>query len=301
VAAKVIRNRVALAGIAEVLGASEVQNVQGETQQILDQLSDEIMTKRLLNSGTVSMIVSEEDEHVIYPAPELSGEYALAMDPLDGSSNIACNIPVGTIFGIWRRPKATHQDGVGLELFKGSKQVAAGYVLYGPSCMFVYTTGHGVNGFTFDPSVGEFVLTHENMKLPKYSKCYSVNEAYWNKWDKPMQDIVTWIKTVDKETCRPYAGRYVGSLVADFHRNLLYGGIYMYPMEKGQKEGKLRLLYEAAPLTFIIEQAGGKGSNGSMSILDVEPTQLHQRVALFIGNKSDVEMCEQFLAGTKTL
>lgn len=232
---------------------------------------------------------------------DLSGEYALAMDPLDGSSNIACNIPVGTIFGIWRRPKATAKDGIGLELFQGSKQVAAGYVLYGPSCMFVYSTGHGVNGFTFDPSIGEFVLTHENMKLPEFSKCYSVNEAYYNKWDQSMRDVVTWIKTADKETKRPYAGRYVGSLVADFHRNLLYGGIYMYPMEKGHKEGKLRLLYEAAPLSFIIEQAGGKGSNGTERILDIIPSGLHQRVALFIGNKSDVEVCEQFLAGTKTL
>lgn len=223
------------------------------------------------------------------------------MDPLDGSSNIACNIPVGTIFGIWHRNKAMQKDGVGIELFQGRKQVAAGYVLYGPSCMLVYTTGHGVHGFTFDPSVGEFILTHKNMTLPAFSKNYSVNEAYWNKWDKPVQDIITWIKTTDKDSHRPYGGRYVGSFVADFHRNLLYGGIYLYPMEKGNKDGKLRLLYEAAPLSFIIEQAGGKGSNGTQNILDIIPTNPHQRVAVFIGNKSDVEVCEQFLSGERNL
>lgn len=223
------------------------------------------------------------------------------MDPLDGSSNIACNIPVGTIFGIWRRPKATPQDGERLDLFQGRKQVAAGYVLYGPSCMLVYTTGHGVHGFTFDPSIGEFILTHENMKLPPFSKCFSINEAYYNKWDTPIQQLTDWMKVQDKATHRPYAGRYVGSLVADFHRNLLYGGIYMYPMEKGHKEGKLRLLYEAAPLTFIIEQAGGKGSDGTNDILDIIPNGLHQRTALFIGNKSDVEVAEAFLAGKMKL
>lgn len=238
---------------------------------------------------------------------------------MDGSSNIACNIPVGTIFGIWKTPKDFDKDNFDLSLFQGRKQVAAGYILYGPSSMLVYSTGRGVHGFTYDPSVGEFILTHETMKLPPISKCYSINgmhffvscpmsmltfdftEAYWHQWDRSIQDIVQWIKTPDKSTGRPYGGRYVGSLVADFHRNLLYGGIFMYPPDKNTGKGKLRLLYEAAPLSFLVEQSGGMGSTGKENILDIIPKSLHDRVPLFIGNKSDVEVCEAFIKGEKKL
>lgn len=296
VAAKVIRHRVTLAGIAEVIGSTSEKNVQGETVQILDRLSNDIMIKRLKNCGCVSVIVSEEDENLIFPETG-TGEYAVAIDPLDGSSNIACNIPVGTIFGIWKTPKDFDKNKLNFNFFKGRKQVAAGYILYGPSSMLVYSTGYGVHGFTYDPSVGEFILTHENMKFPSISKCYSVNEAYWHNWSKPIQDIVTWIKTPDKETGRPYGGRYVGSLVADFHRNLLYGGIFLYPPDKKSGKGKLRLLYEASPLAFIAEQAGGLGSDGETNILDIVPESFHQRVPLYIGNAKDVKMCEAFIKG----
>lgn len=294
VAAKVIRNRVTLAGIAEVIGSTSEKNVQGETVQILDRIANETMIKRLKNCGSVSVIVSEEDEEPIFPETT-SGEYAVAIDPLDGSSNIACNIPIGTIFGIWKTPENFDRNKLSLNFFKGRKQVAAGYILYGPSSMLVYSTGNGVHGFTYDPSVGEFILTHENMKFPELSKCYSVNEAYWHNWSKPIQDYITWVKTPDKETGRPYGGRYVGSLVADFHRNLLYGGIFLYPPDKRTNQGKLRLLYEASPLSFLAEQAGGLGSTGTENILDVIPTEYHQRVPLYIGNKRDVELIESFI------
>jgi fructose-1,6-bisphosphatase I len=260
------------------------------------------MLKRLLHSGVVCMVVSEENEMQQYAPEEMmsSAKYAVAMDPLDGSSNIACNIPVGTIFGIWKRESAqkTHPSP---DLFVGRKLVAAGYVLYGPSCMLVFCTGQGVHGFTYDPSVGEFILTHENMKFPAKPKCYSVNEAYFSKWDKNIQDYVTFLKTPDKAAGRSMTGRYVGSLVADFHRNLLYGGVFAYPKDKDTPAGKLRLLYEAAPLSFIAEHAGGMGSSGEKNILDIVPESLHQRIPLYIGNVDEVRAAEDFIAGKRKL
>eukprot|EP00029_Vermamoeba_vermiformis_P014432 TRINITY_DN9554_c0_g1_i1.p1 TRINITY_DN9554_c0_g1~~TRINITY_DN9554_c0_g1_i1.p1 ORF type:complete len:344 (-),score=107.98 TRINITY_DN9554_c0_g1_i1:76-1107(-) len=305
VAAKIIRDKVTLAGIAEVVGATGDKNVQGEQVQILDVLSNSIMKRRLLATGLVCMMCSEEEDQPIYPEDQhaLGGKYIVAMDPLDGSSNIACNIPVGTIFGIWKRKTPNTQKATVDEdlLQPGRNMVCAGYVLYGPSSMLVFTTAHdqGVHGFTYDPSIGEFILTHENIMLPAKSKCYSINEAYLSYWDKGVTGFVDWIKTPNKEEGRPYTGRYVGSLVADFHRNLLYGGVYAYPRDKREPNGKLRLLYECAPLSFICERAGGLGSTGEENILDIVPKSMHQRVPLYVGNKRDVEVAQEFVLGKR--
>lgn len=299
VAAKVIRDKITLAGIAEVLGSTGNENVQGETVKVLDVLSNVIMKRRLMQSGLVCMVVSEEDEEPSLPK-QTGGKYVVAVDPCDGSSNIACNVPVGTIFGIWERKTPRDQPAT-LEdaLQPGKDMVCGGYVLYGPSSMLVYTTGNGVHGFTYDPSIGEFILTHENMVFPPQSKCYSVNEAYSHWWHDGFRKFVDWVKTPDKKDGRPYGGRYVGSLVSDFHRNLLYGGIYVYPKDTRSTTGKLRLLYECAPLSFVAEQAGGKGSTGEQSVLELQPTDIHMRIPLFIGNKYDVEVAEEFLAGKR--
>lgn len=301
VSAKVIRDKITLAGIAEVLGSTGTTNVQGETVAVLDKLSNSIMKRRLLQTGLVCLFVSEEEEEPILPKDKFAGgKYVISMDPCDGSSNIACNVPVGTIFGIWERispreEKATVADA----LQPGRKMVCSGYVLYGPSSMLVYSTGHGVHGFTYDPSIGEFILTHEHMTLPPVSKCYSVNECYNHWWDEGVRGFVDWIKTPNKEEGRPYTGRYVGSLVSDFHRNLLYGGIYFYPKDTRSSSGKLRLLYECAPLSFIAEQAGGMGSTGEENILDIVPKSIHERVAFFVGNKKDVLVAQEFVTGKR--
>eukprot|EP01120_Amphizonella_sp_Union-15-10_P009984 TRINITY_DN390_c0_g2_i1.p1 TRINITY_DN390_c0_g2~~TRINITY_DN390_c0_g2_i1.p1 ORF type:complete len:376 (-),score=86.05 TRINITY_DN390_c0_g2_i1:128-1108(-) len=299
VAAKVVRNKVALAGIAEVIGEAGEKNVQGETVQILDELANNIMLRRLLHSGLIGILVSEENTDPVYPPEKYyDSEYCVAIDPLDGSSNIACNVPVGTIFGIWKRQskegKAPRSDA----LQSGRHMVCAGYVLYGPSSMLVYTTGTGVHGFTYDPSIGEFILTHPNMKFPEKCKCYSANESYWDWWQQGTRDFIHWVRESDSKTGRPFTARYVGSLVSDFHRNLLYGGVFMYPKDSKDPKftsGKLRLLYECAPLSFIAENAGGKGSTGEENILDIVPSDIHQRVPLFIGNKREVEKAEEFL------
>jgi len=301
VAAKVIRDKITLAGIAEILGTTGEQNIQGETVAILDKLSNQIMKRRLLGSGYVCLLTSEEDDEPAWPKEKFYGaKYVVSMDPCDGSSNISCNVPVGTIFAIWERvspptQKATMEDA----LQKGRNMLCGGYVLYGPSSMMVYTAGHGVYGFTYDPSIGEFILTHQNMSFPDKCKCYSVNECYYYNWDKNMQDFVNWIKTPNSKEGRPFTGRYVGSLVSDFHRNLLYGGIYMYPKDIKSSTGKLRLSYECCPLSFIAEQAGGVGSTGEENILDIQPKTIHDRVPLFIGNKKEVQVAQDFLAGKR--
>jgi len=303
VAAKVIRDKITLAGIAEVLGSTDETNVTGDSVKVLDLLSNTIMKRRLLSSGLVCMVVSEEDAEPQLPsAKHGGGKYVVAVDPCDGSSNIACNVPVGTIFGVWERKSprdqpATKEDA----LQSGRSLVCGGYVLYGPSSMLVYTTGNGVHGFTYDPSIGEFILTHEGMKFPPVSKCYSINEAYSYWWDDGVKGFVNWIKTPNKEDQRPYGGRYVGSLVSDFHRNLLYGGIYLYPKDKRSPLGKLRLLYECAPLAYVAEQAGGLGSTGEGSVLDIVPKDIHEKIPLVIGNKKDVLVAEDFIQGKRTV
>lgn len=278
VAGKIVRNKIALGGIAEKLGENINQsNSTGDQVKILDQVANNLFKKRLLATGIVAMFISEEDEK-----PKIAnGKYIVAIDPCDGSSNIDCNVPVGTIFAIWNNK---HLEGKNL--------VCSGYLLYGPSCMFVYTTGHGVNGFTYDPSIGEFVLTHQDIKFPSISKCYSINESYANNWPAGVKKFVEWIKTPNKKENRPYTARYVGSLVSDFHRNLLYGGIYIYPMDK------LRLLYECIPLSFIAEQAGGLASDGKNNILDVKISDWHQKTPLYIGSRSDVIMAKKYLNNT---
>ncbi|ARF12356.1 fructose-1,6-bisphosphatase [Klosneuvirus KNV1] len=282
VVGKIVRNKIALSGIAEQLGENLNQtNVHGESMKNLDQISNELFKTRLLATGLIASYASEEDQDVT----NADGKYTIAIDPCDGSSNIDCNVPVGTIFGIWKK---------GTELV-GRNMVCSGYLLYGPSCMFVYTTGHGVNGFTYDPSIGEFILTHQNIKLPKHSKCYSINESYSQQWSDGVKKLVEWIKTPNKEEKRPYTARYVGSLVSDFHRNLLYGGIFIYPTDK------LRLLYECNPLSFIVEQAGGMGIDGKTNILDIIPNNIHHRTPLYIGNKSDVLKAHDFLNDNQTL
>jgi fructose-1,6-bisphosphatase I len=251
--------------------------------------------------GHACAVCSEENEEFIpvdpiYEDNILENKYICHFDPLDGSSNIDANISIGTIFSIYKRISTRGAGTLADCLQTGINQVAAGYVVYGSSTIYVYTAGEGVHGFTLDPSVGEFLLSNENMKIPAKSKTYSINEGNYGKWSNGVRKYIDYIKSSDKETDRPYSSRYVGSFVADFHRNLLYGGIFMYPADIKNKNGKLRLMYEANPLALIVEQAGGKASNGSERILGIIPKNLHQRTPLFIGSKGDVEMIEKFIA-----
>jgi len=263
----------------------------------LDELANKIMVKRLLHTGLVCMLVSEENVDPVFPPEEYwDANYCVAIDPLDGSSNIACNVPVGTIFGIWKRKSEKGKASLNDVLRPGREMVCAGYVLYGPSSMLVYSTGSGVHGFTYDPSIGEFILTHENMQFPPKCKCYSANECYWDWWEEGTREFITWVRQSDSKTGRPFTARYVGSLVSDFHRNLLYGGVFLYPKDSKDPKlpfGKLRFLYECAPLSFIAEHAGGKGSTGEQNMLDFVPKNIHQRVPLFIGNKAEIEKAEE--------
>ncbi len=291
-AAKIINSHVRMAGLADILGSAGAINVQGEVVQKLDEFANDTMKHALLRTGRVCLLASEEDEEPI-PIPDgyPTGKYAVLYDPLDGSSNIDVNVSIGTIFSIHRRVSAGAGKG-GLEdcLQPGRNQVAAGYVLYGSSTMMVYTTGHGVHGFTFDPSIGEFLLSYPNITTPASGKYYSVNESNFARWTAPVQQVVRRWKEEDAKN-----SRYIGSLVADFHRNLLAGGVFAYPGDKKATQGKLRLLYECAPLALICEQAGGYASDGTRCILDIQPAVLHQRSPLFIGAKDDVQRVEQAL------
>jgi fructose-1,6-bisphosphatase I len=226
---------------------------------------------------------------------DYSHKYIVHFDPLDGSSNIDANISIGTIFSIYKRTSDTGPGTMEDCLQHGIKQIAAGYVVYGSSTIMVYTAGNGVHGFTLDPTVGEFLISYSNMMIPEKSKTYSVNEGNYANWSKGMQNYIDYLKQPDKETSRPYSSRYVGSLVADFHRNLLYGGIFLYPPDNKNKNGKLRLMYEANPLAFLVEQAGGLAIDGKNRILDIQPSSLHQRVPLIIGSKEDVLLAKKFL------
>lgn len=283
-AGKVVNREINKAGLINIAGAIGTQNVQGEEQQKLDVLSNIRFIRALTKGGEVCAIVSEEDEKVI-DTGNSNAKYVVAIDPLDGSSNIDVNVSIGTIFSIYRRiseenTPITTED----VLQKGTAQVAAGYILYGSSTMLVYTTGNGVNGFTYEPSLGEYFLSHPDMKLPEDGKIYSINEGSYHSFSQPVKDYL--------EHCREskYSGRYIGSLVADFHRNLLKGGIYIYPRTASAPNGKLRLMYECNCLAFIAEQAGGSATDGTQRIMDIQPTELHQREPLFIGSKNMVEM-----------
>ena len=307
-AAKIISREVNKAGLVEdILGATDEENVQGEVIQKLDDYANNIFLKCLGTRGQVCMMGSEElADPVIIDTREGSGNYIVVFDPLDGSSNIDANVSVGTIFGIWRRKSRLDQVGLADMLQPGIEQVAAGYVIYGSSTMFVYTAGHGVHGFTLDPSLGEFLLSHENIKTPFRGKIYSVNEAYEPRWTPEVRDMVRRLKygRHTKESSRkdkPTSGsgmstRYIGSLVADFHRNLLYGGVYLYPPYEGRPEGKLRMMCEAAPLAMVAENAGGYASNGQQAISSITPTELHMRTPLYIGSRDDVLWIEKTLS-----
>jgi len=292
--AKIISREVNKAGLVDVLGLTGEVNVQGEAVRKLDDYANAVLIHRMQRAGVLCAIGSEENADLIEIPDHLpKGDYILIFDPLDGSSNIDANVNVGTIFSILRRKEKSECTARLCEVLqKGYEQVAAGYFLYGSSTMMVYTTGRGVNGFTLDPTVGEFLLSHPDIKTPERGKIYSVNEGYWSFWDEATREAVSYFKGSDNERGKPYSARYIGSLVADFHRNLLYGGVFLYPadMQDPKKpKGKLRLMCEASPLAFVIEQAGGAASDGERPILDIEPTELHERVPLFIGSKRDVE------------
>lgn len=296
-ACKVINREVVRAGLTDLLGDAGTQNVHGEKVQKLDSFAHEVVHRALAMTGHLAVCASEESEDII-PASDAHppGKYVVNFDPLDGSSNICANINIGTIFSIL--PRVTREGPGTVEdcLQKGDRQVAAGYVLYGSSTMLVYTTGDGVHGFTFEPSIGEFLLSHPDIRTPERGRIYSVNEGNTERWEGNLRAYLEWLKEEDADDGRPYSGRYVGSLVADFHRNLLYGGIYMYPADSRHPKGKLRVLYESSPLAFVAEQAGGAASNGRGRVMEIVPASLHERTPLFIGSRYDVSMCERFVA-----
>ncbi|MEN9443296.1 MAG: hypothetical protein RIS47_186 [Bacteroidota bacterium] len=298
IAAKLVQREVSKAGLVDIIGESGATNIQGEDQKILDVFADKIFIRTLLSSGEVCGIASEENDELIafdtYLAKE--GKYIVTMDPLDGSSNIDVNVSIGTVFSIYRRisERGTMPD-INDFLQEGTKQIAAGYVIYGSSTMLVYTTGHGVHGFTLDPSIGEFCLSHHNIKTPEDGSIYSVNEGNYVKFPVGVKKYIKHCQESDPKSNRPYTSRYIGSLVSDFHRNLLKGGIYIYPPTEKNPEGKLRLLYECNPIALLAEQAGGIATDGYNRILDIKPTALHQRVAFYTGSTNMVNKLMDFL------
>ena len=296
-AAKMIANNVRLAGLVDILGATSLQNVQGEIQQKLDVIANEVIVKAMDHGGRLAAMASEEEAEIIQiPDRFAKGKYCLLFDPLDGSSNIDVNVPVGTIFSVVAKVSSGPSGEMSDMLQPGRNQVAAGYVIYGSSTMLVYTTGNGVHGFTLDPTLGEFLLSHPDMVIPDPGRYLSVNDSYERNWDENTRTLMRRYRGLEG-TRPPMNVRYVGSLVADFHRNLLGGGVFAYPANSRRPQGKLRLLYEANPLAFIVEQAGGAATNGECNILDIVPTALHQRTPLFIGSKSDVLMANELLSG----
>lgn len=296
-AAKVVNHEVNKAGLVDILGEAGDTNIQGEDQQKLDVYANDIFMKRLINRQIICGIASEEEDDfvTISGSDEAnSSKYVVLIDPLDGSSNIDVNVSVGTIFSIYRRVTKPGTP-VQLEDFlqEGNKQVAAGYIVYGTSTMLVYTTGHGVNGFTLNPAIGTFYLSHPEMQFPEDGTIYSINEGYYIHFPQGVKDYLKYCQM--EEGDRPYKARYIGSLVSDFHRNMIKGGIYIYPTSSKAPQGKLRLLYECNPMAFLAEQAGGKASDGYMRMLDIKPTELHQRVPFFCGSKNMVEIAEKFM------
>lgn len=296
-AAKVLHREINKAGLADITGAAGDENVQGEQQQKLDVYANERFKNALAQRGVVCGIASEEEEQFVKfeETKNLDGKYVVLIDPLDGSSNIDVNVSVGTIFSVYRRisPEGSHVTEEDF-LQPGNKQVAAGYVIYGSSTMLVYSTGSGVNGFTYDPTIGVFCLSHPNLQIPADGTIYSINEGNYVHFPEGVKKYIKYCQEEDDATNRPYTSRYIGSLVSDFHRNLIKGGIYLYPTSSRYPEGKLRLLYECNPMAYLIEQAGGKAMAGpGQRIMDIEPTILHQRCPLFIGSPNMVDtLCE---------
>ena len=288
-AAKIISRHVRRAGLSDILGPAGAVNVSGDLQQKLDLFANETVRQSVQFTGRVCVTASEEDQAPVpVPPGKPSGKYVVLYDPLDGSANIDVNVSIGTIFSIHKRvTKRSGTAGLADCLQVGKKQVAAGYILYGSSTMLVYTTGQGVHGFTLDPTIGEFLLSHPNITTPPVGRYYSVNESNWNRWTPSVQRVVGAFKN-GEGTVQPKNARYIGSLVADFHRNLISGGIFLYPAATNYPQGKLRLLYEAAPLALVVEQAGGRATDGCRSILDIVPEDLHQHTPLVIGSRDDV-------------
>lgn len=298
IAAKIVNREISKAGLIDIIGETGEINTHGEQQKKVDIYANEQFISALQNGGECCIVVSEENDEHIYIDSEISknAKYIVAIDPLDGSSNIDVNVSVGTIFSIYRRKshegKATLDD----VLQKGTEQVAAGYVIYGSSTMLVYTTGKGVNGFTLDPSIGEFCLSHPEISVPNQGNTYSINEGYYTHLPAGVKKYIKYCQVEDDGTNRPYTSRYTGSMIADIHRNLIKGGIFIYPATAQYANGKLRLVYECNPMAFIVEQAGGKASDGYRRILDIEVTELHQRSAIFIGSQTMIEKAEEMMA-----
>lgn len=303
IAAKIVNREVNKAGLADILGDAGETNVQGENVKKLDVFANDQFIAALSSGGECCAIASEENEDIILinNAVSQNAKYIVAFDPLDGSSNIDVNVSVGTIFSIYRRTSLTGPGNLEDFLQQGTEQVAAGYVIYGSSTMLVYTTGKGVNGFTLDPSIGEFCLSHPNMQMAKNGKTYSINEGYYIHLPDGVKKFIKYCQEEDAKTNRPYSSRYIGSAVADIHRNLIYGGIFIYPTTSQSPKGKLRLLYECNPLAFIVEQAGGKASDGFKRILEIQPASLHQRTPIFIGSAEMVEKAEDFMMKYSTV
>lgn len=297
VASKAINKEVNRAGLANILGAAGSENIQGEQQQKLDVYADNQFIDAFRSGGKVCGIASEENDDFLDFNNDGAEEakYIVTFDPLDGSSNIDVNVSIGTIFSIYR--KASDDSACQLDDFlqKGTEQVAAGYVIYGSSTMLVYTTGNGVNGFTLDPSTEKYCLSHPNIQTPTDGRLYAFNEGNYNSFSKGLQKYCDWVKEKDSATGRPYSARYIASMVADIHRNLIKGGVFCYPATAGSPDGKLRLLYECNPMAFIVEQAGGVATTGHQRIMEIEPTRLHQRVPAIMGSKNMVNKVLSFI------
>ena len=297
IASKIVNREVNKAGLVDILGEHGTTNIQGETVKKLDVYANEQFISALGSGGETCAIASEENDDLVPITTKVSkdAKYVVCVDPLDGSSNIDVNVSIGTVFSIYRRADF-HKPPAETDFFQqGTAQVAAGYVIYGSSTMLVYSTGHGVNGFTLDPSIGEFCLSQPDMKCPDEGTIYSINEGNYAQFPDGVKRYIKYCQVEDAATSRPYSSRYIGSLVADFHRNLLKGGIFIYPSTAKSPKGKLRLLYECNPLALIIEQAGGKASDGQRRILELTPTSLHQRTPLFIGSAGMVTKVEEFM------
>ncbi len=298
-AAKIVSREVNKAGITNLLGQYGSQNVHGESVKKLDVFADDQIKSALARSGIVSMMISEESNELIR-LESSSGNYIVFFDPLDGSSNIDVNVSVGTIFSIYRRKSSRDVPAEESDALQpGDKQSAAGYVLYGSSTMLVYTTGMGVSSFTLDPSIGEFMLSDDDIRIPDFTPQYSINEGYSSGWPGGVRDYIAYIKQVDPETERPYSLRYIGSMVSDLHRILLLGGIFLYPPNVSNPHGKLRLMYECNPMGYIIEQAGGLAFDGSGRILEINPQSIHQTAPVYMGSRSNVEKLMEFLSRSK--
>lgn len=301
IAAKIINREINKAGLMDIFGETGSVNVQGEIQKKLDIYANEQFISALKSGGECCIIVSEENDECIHIDSEISrnAKYIVAIDPLDGSSNIDVNVAVGTIFSIYRRKTAAGKATLEDVLQKGTEQVAAGYIIYGSSTMLVYTTGKGVNGFTLDPSIGEFCLSHPDLTIPKDGTIYSVNEGNYVHFPDGVKEYIKYCQVQDAETNRPYTARYIGSMVADIHRNLIKGGIFLYPVTAAAPKGKLRLVYECNPMAFIIEQAGGMATNGFERILNLEVNELHQRSCIFIGSENMVLKIQELMYKAK--